>query len=139
MGDFLEKLKLFSGRGSKMDCLQKKGAFGLSIEIYSVNLRIQSEYRKTRTRNNSVFRHFSRSEISDEVKIMRRVFNFPNKKIDVASWFPSFPKFKGVQLKNIKYQGFFSHYCNSLKQFEVHLSRSKIFQLYFYDEYDINL
>ena len=98
-----------------MDCLQKKGAFGLSMEIYSVNLRIQAEYRKIRTRNNSVFGHFSRSEMLDEGKIMRRVFNFPNKKIDVAFWFQSFPKFKGIQLKNIKYQGFLSHYCNSLK------------------------
>ena len=29
--------------------------FGLSTEIYSVNLRIQSEYRKIRTRNNFVY------------------------------------------------------------------------------------
>ena len=36
-------------------------AFGLNTEIYSVNLRIQSEYRKIGTRNNSVFEHFSRS------------------------------------------------------------------------------
>ena len=36
-------------------------AFGLNTEIYSVNLRIQSEYRKIRTRNDSVFGHFSRS------------------------------------------------------------------------------
>ena len=35
--------------------------FGLNTEIYEVNLRIQSKYRKTRTRNNSVFVHFSRS------------------------------------------------------------------------------
>ena len=35
--------------------------FGLSTKIYPVNLRIQSEYRKVRSRNNSVFRHFSRS------------------------------------------------------------------------------
>ena len=28
---------------------------------YSVNFHIQSEYRKIRTRNNSVFKHFSRS------------------------------------------------------------------------------
>ena len=35
--------------------------FGLNTEIYSINLRIQSEYRKIRTRNNSVFGHFSRS------------------------------------------------------------------------------
>ena len=33
--------------------------FGLNIEIYSVILRIQSEYRKIRTRINSVFGHFS--------------------------------------------------------------------------------
>ena len=30
-------------------------------EIYSVNLRIHSKYRKIRTRKNSVFGHFSRS------------------------------------------------------------------------------
>ena len=29
---------------------------------YSVNLRIQSEYRKIRTKKNSLFEHFSRSE-----------------------------------------------------------------------------
>ena len=34
---------------------------GLNTKIYEVNLRIQSEYRKIRTRNNSVFGHFSRS------------------------------------------------------------------------------
>ena len=36
--------------------------FGLNT-IYSVNLHIQSEYRKIRTKNNSVFGHFSRSAI----------------------------------------------------------------------------
>ena len=36
--------------------------FGLNTEIYSVNLRIQSKYRKRRTRNNSAFGHVSRSE-----------------------------------------------------------------------------
>ena len=35
--------------------------FGLNTEIKGVNLRIQSECRKIRTRNNSVFRHFSHS------------------------------------------------------------------------------
>ena len=35
---------------------------GLNTEIYSVNLGIQSEYRKIGTRKNSVFGHFSRSE-----------------------------------------------------------------------------
>ena len=37
--------------------------FGLHTEIYEVNLHIESEYRKIRTRNNSVFGHFSRSVI----------------------------------------------------------------------------
>ena len=35
--------------------------FGLNTEINGVNLRIQSEQRKIRTRNKSVFGHFSRS------------------------------------------------------------------------------
>ena len=35
--------------------------FGLNTEIYEVNLRIQCKYRKMRTRNNSVFGHFSHS------------------------------------------------------------------------------
>ena len=35
--------------------------FGLNTEIYEVNLRIQSECKKIRTKNNSVFGHFSRS------------------------------------------------------------------------------
>ena len=34
--------------------------FGLKTEIYFVNLRIQSKYRKIRTRRNSLFEHFSR-------------------------------------------------------------------------------
>ena len=35
--------------------------YGLNTEIYGINLRIQSEYRKTQTRKNSVFGHFSRN------------------------------------------------------------------------------
>ena len=38
--------------------------FGLNTEIYGVNLRIQSEYRKIQTRKYSVFRHFSRSVLA---------------------------------------------------------------------------
>ena len=36
--------------------------FGMNREIYGVNLRIQYEYRKIRTRKNSVFEQFSRSD-----------------------------------------------------------------------------
>ena len=38
-------------------------AFELNMERYFVSLRIQSEYRKIRTRKNSVFEHFSRSDL----------------------------------------------------------------------------
>ena len=38
--------------------------FGLNTEIYRVNLRIQFEYGKIRTRKNSVFEHFSHSGLN---------------------------------------------------------------------------
>ena len=38
--------------------------FGLNTEIYSLNLRIQSECRKIRTRKSSVFGYFSRSDVT---------------------------------------------------------------------------
>ena len=42
---------------------------------FTVNLRIQSEYRKIRTRNNSVFGHFSRCESShDSSQYFRCIF-----------------------------------------------------------------
>ena len=43
--------------------------FGLNTEINGVNLRIQSEYRKIRTRNNPVFGHFSRSVILGDLSV----------------------------------------------------------------------
>ena len=46
--------------------------FGLNTEIYGVNLCIQSEYRKIRTRNNPLFRHFSRS-VSPQVCIFTKI------------------------------------------------------------------
>ena len=41
--------------------------FGLNTEIYTVNFRIQSEYRKIRTRNNSVFGYFSRTQLQKKL------------------------------------------------------------------------
>ena len=37
--------------------------FGLNTEIYFLNFRIQAKYRKIRTTKNSIFGHFSRSDI----------------------------------------------------------------------------
>ena len=40
--------------------------FGLNTELYKVNLRIQFEFRKIRTRKNSVFGHFLRNDREPE-------------------------------------------------------------------------
>ena len=48
--------------------------FGLNTKIYSVNLRIQSECRKIRTRKNSVFGLFSRSESALLIGVWRSCF-----------------------------------------------------------------
>ena len=44
--------------------------FGLNTEIYFVNIRIQSEFGKIRTRDNSVFGHFSRRAIFTKSSII---------------------------------------------------------------------
>ena len=44
--------------------------FGLNTEIYEVNLCIQSEYGKIRTRKNSIFWHFSRSDIDILITVL---------------------------------------------------------------------
>ena len=41
------------------------------MEIYGVNLRIESEYRKIRTRKNFVFSHFSR-----RIVLLEMLFHF---------------------------------------------------------------
>ena len=43
-------------------------AFELNTERYGISLRIQTECGKTRTRQNSVFGHFSRSVVLDQNK-----------------------------------------------------------------------
>ena len=60
--------------------------FGPNTDIYSVNLHIQSEYRKIGTRNNSVFGQFSPSnkhyDILAVIKGKRKlVKNYLNRKI----------------------------------------------------------
>ena len=60
--------KLFIGAATKnMESLPEKGSnteffWSVFSRIYSVNVRIQSKYGKIRTRKNSVFGYFSRSE-----------------------------------------------------------------------------
>ena len=48
--------------------------FGLNAEIYGVNLRIQFEYRKIRTRNNSVLGHFSNHMYNSRLARLTGVF-----------------------------------------------------------------
>ena len=60
--------RLFVGAATKnMESLPGKGSnteffWSVFSRIYSVNVRIQSKYGKIRTRKNSVFGYFSRSE-----------------------------------------------------------------------------
>ena len=53
--------------------------YGLNAKVYGVNIRIQSQYRKIRTRKNSVFGHFSRSVVSS---FGNRKFTFYRTKLD---------------------------------------------------------
>ena len=48
--------------------------FGQNTEIYEVNIRIQSEYRKIQTRKNSIFGHFSRSVRMPYITLEHNVF-----------------------------------------------------------------
>ena len=57
----VSKYRVFSGRHFPV--------FRLNTEIYGVNLHIQFEYRKIRTRKNCVFRHFSCSLINKLKKL----------------------------------------------------------------------
>ena len=57
---------------------------GLNMEIYIVNLRIQSQCRKKRTRKNSVFGHFSRSDIHTFRKHWS--FIWPDAQLEGGRW-----------------------------------------------------
>ena len=65
---------------------------GLNTEIYLVNLRIQPKYRKIRTRNNSVFGHFSRSvrhaSISETTDTITIIWNVETKSAYRTNIFP---------------------------------------------------
>ena len=50
--------------------------FGLNMDIYGVNLRIQFEYKKIRTRNNSVFGQFSRNDMFKLMHIFDKKLSF---------------------------------------------------------------
>ena len=54
-------VQIWSYFWSLFSCISTE--YGYLLEIYTVNLRIQSEYRKMQTRNNSVIGQFSRSVV----------------------------------------------------------------------------
>ena len=91
-------LRFLNVRGRKEHCVKSVQirsfsgpyfpVFGLNTEIYSVNLCIQSKYRKIRTRKKVVFEHFPRSDYTAKVvnfcdiekpgNILSPVFSFRN-------------------------------------------------------------
>ena len=60
-------------------------AFGLNTERYEVSLRIQSECGKIRTRNNSVFGHFSGSDTRHSILFHRNPEESKSGKINPIS------------------------------------------------------
>ena len=58
--------------------------FGLNTDIYFVNIRIQSEFGKIRTRENSVFGHFSRRAIFTKSSIID-VWQISNRASEVVT------------------------------------------------------
>ena len=72
LADELSYLPLTTWKVSKYGVISSPyfPVFRLNTGIYGVNLRIQSEYRKIRTRNNSVLGHFSRSDCICEWKCL---------------------------------------------------------------------
>ena len=76
--------------------------FGLNTEIYGVNLSSQSEYRKIRTRNNSVLGHFSRSDWNCNPD--QNIWNKANKSSKI-----------GQDKKTLisAFAQLFNHYCQS--------------------------
>ena len=63
-------------------------AFAVNTETYGVNLRIQFECRKIRTRKNSVFGYFSRSDELTRVVIARNHHIISHHKYDAPSGRP---------------------------------------------------
>ena len=64
-----EKIQKFFQKESKLSKVfpgPHFPVFGMNTDIYSVNIRIQSKYRKIRTRKNSVFARFSRRDSERE-------------------------------------------------------------------------
>ena len=62
--------------------------FRLNTEIYFVNLYIQSDYKKIRTRNNSVFGHISRSvKFIKFILFLKRAATFSKHYITKSSLF----------------------------------------------------
>ena len=65
-GVFANETVNYDTKALRKKCPNSKSSY------YGVNLRIQSKYRKIRTRKNSVFRHFSCSETKAYVLIWAR-------------------------------------------------------------------
>ena len=88
--------------------------FGLNTEIYSVNLRVQSEYRKIRTRKSSVFGHFPLSVREHQKKIFQFIYS-------ICSLTSEFPNLKYISI--CKYTWIFlyvhAYSCAEIKGWQI--------------------
>ena len=79
--------------------------FRLNTQNYGINLCIQSEYRKIWTRNNSLFRHFSRSEDLSKKTNSSKCFSFVNKKIRIMK--------RGCRNNTVRYRNIYVCFTTS--------------------------
>ena len=79
--------------------------FRLNTQIYGINLCIQSEYRKIWTRNNSLLRHFSRSEDLSKKTNSSKCFSFVNKKIRIMK--------RGCRNNTVRYRNIYVCFTTS--------------------------
>ena len=78
--------------------------FRLKKEIFSVTLRIQSEYKKVRTRNNSVFGHYHAVSVTvfrfkDLTKWVKKVFS-----LTLSWWRPLSYRNQSIDLRSLRHE-----------------------------------
>ena len=76
---------------------------GLNREICGVNIWIQSEYRKIRTRNDSVLGHFIRSAVSS-LKLIKRGFSVEGKIYEMKTFIYDLYEIKTIMQHDNKHK-----------------------------------
>ena len=115
--DLLTRKAFFINRKDNKNCLSLHERCP-NTQIHGVNLRIQSKYRKIRTRNNSVFGHFSRSVKNRLLADFKSKLLEKFKSLDCEK-FRTLLKHVGDHLSVLFQKHYFSEYSHLLPPEEV--------------------